>query len=115
MTIRLQDGLPYVTVTLQYRGQQLQAKHVDQLSLGALHVRDFAIEVGAMAYGFTIDGIVGIDFLLHVGVVIDLSRLEVRETSSELMPGGPRLASRGWQYRQHTRPVPICAAALGQP
>jgi hypothetical protein len=127
MTIRIQDGLPYVTITLQYRGQQLPltnvlldtgsagtvfaadrvlalglyyeandpvhrihgvggaefvfSKQVDQLSLGELHVRDFAIEVGAMDYGFTIDGIVGMDFLLQVGAVIDLSRLEVRQAS----------------------------------
>ena len=127
MTIRIQDGLPYVTVALQYRGQQLQlsnvlldtgsagtvfaadtvlalglhyeandpvhrirgvggaefvfSKQVDQLSLGELHVRDFAIEVGAMDYGLTIEGIVGMDFLLQVGAVIDLSRLEVRQAS----------------------------------
>ena len=127
MTIRIQDGLPYVTAMLQYRGQQLQlsnvlldtgsagtvfaadtvlalglhyeandpvhrirgvggaefvfSKQVDQLSLGELHVRDFAIEVGAMDYGLTIDGIVGMDFLLQVGAVIDLSRLEVRQAS----------------------------------
>jgi predicted aspartyl protease len=127
MTIRLQDGLPYVTITLQYRGQQLQlsnvlldtgaagtvfaadtvltiglhyeandpihrirgvggaefvfVKHVDQLSLGELHVRDFAIEVGAMDYGFGIEGILGMDFLLQVSAVIDLSRLEVQQAS----------------------------------
>ena len=127
MTIRIQDGLPYVTITLQYRGQHLQllnvlldtgsagtvfaadtvlplglqyeandpihrirgvggaefvfSKQVDRLSLGELRVRDFAIEVGAMDYGFTIDGIVGMDFLLQVGAVIDLSQLEVRQAS----------------------------------
>ena len=127
MTIRLQDGLPYVTITLQYRGQQLRLPHVlldtgsagtvfaadtvlslglhyeaddpvhrirgvggaefvfskqvEQLSLGELHVRDFAIEVGAMDYGFDIDGILGMDFLLQVGAVIDLSRLEVHQAS----------------------------------
>ena len=127
MTIRLHDGLPYVTLMLQYRGQQLQlsnvlldtgsagtvfaadtvltlglhyeandpvhrirglggaefvfSKHVERLSLGALHVDDFAIEVGAMDYGFPLDGIVGMDFLLQVGAVIDLSRLEIRQAS----------------------------------
>jgi hypothetical protein len=44
-------------------------------------VDDFAIEVGAMDYGFSLDGIVGMDFLLQVGAVIDLSRLEVHQAS----------------------------------
>ncbi len=43
--------------------------------------RNFAIEVGAMDYGFAIDGIIGTDFLLQVGAVIDLSRLEIRRAS----------------------------------
>jgi hypothetical protein len=45
--------------------------------LGELEVRDFEVEVGAMDYGFAIDGIVGMDWLTQVGAVIDLSRLEV--------------------------------------
>ena len=40
-------------------------------------MNDFDIEVGAMDYGFAIDGIIGTDFLLQVGAVIDLSRLEI--------------------------------------
>ena len=52
-------------------------KRIDRLSMGGLQVSDFAIEVGAMDYGFAIDGIIGTDFLLQVGAVIDLSRLEI--------------------------------------
>jgi len=53
-------------------------KCIDRLSVGELQVSDFEIEVGAMDYGFAIDGIIGTDFLLQVGAVIDLSRLEIR-------------------------------------
>jgi predicted aspartyl protease len=53
------------------------SKRVDRLVLGELEVRDFEVEVGAMDYGFAIDGIVGMDWLTQVGAVIDLSRLEV--------------------------------------
>lgn len=127
MNIQVRDGLPYVTVTLLYRGQQLDlanmlldtgsagtlfaadqvlavglqyeaddpvqriqgiggaefvfVKRIDRLSVGELQVSDFAIEVGAMAYGFAINGIVGTDFLLQVGAVIDLSRLEIHRAS----------------------------------
>lgn len=53
-------------------------KKVDQLRLDTLQVNDFEIEVGAMDYGFEIDGIIGMDFLIQTGAVIDLPRLEIR-------------------------------------
>jgi hypothetical protein len=127
MRIQVRDGLPYVTVTLLYRGQQLDLanvlldtgsagtlfaadqvlavglqyeaddlvqrirgvggaefvfiKRIDRLSVGELQVSDFDIEVGAMDYGFAIDGIIGTDFLLQVGGVIDLSRLEIHRAA----------------------------------
>jgi hypothetical protein len=45
-----------------------------------LHADDFEIEVGAMDYGFdfTIEGIVGMDFLVRARATIDLDRLELR-------------------------------------
>ena len=52
-------------------------KRIDRLSVGELQVSAFAIEVGAMNYGFAIDDIIGTDFLLQVGAAIDLSRLEI--------------------------------------
>lgn len=51
-------------------------KRVDRLAVGELSVRDFEIEVGAMDYGFEMDGIVGMDFLMEVGAIIDLARLD---------------------------------------
>ena len=53
-------------------------KRIDALALGALVVRDFEIEVGALAYGLDLDGILGMDFLLRLGAVIDLVALQVR-------------------------------------
>jgi hypothetical protein len=127
MRIQVRDGLPYVPVTLLYRGQQLDLanvlldtgsagtlfaadqvlavglqyeaddlvqrirgvggaefvfiKRIDRLAVGELQVSDFDIEVGAMDYGFAIDGIIGTDFLLQVGAVIDLSRLEIHRAA----------------------------------
>jgi len=52
-------------------------KQVDCLVVGELQVNDFQIEVGAMDYGFDIDGIIGLDFLIQVGAIIDLAKLEV--------------------------------------
>ena len=38
----------------------------------------FMVDVGAMDYGFEIDGIVGMDFLLAVGAIVDLATLTIR-------------------------------------
>ena len=127
MSLRVQDGLPYATVTLWYQGRHLAlsnvlvdtgsagtvfaadavlavglqyeandtvsrirgvggaefvfAKQVERLSLGALQVSDFVIEVGAMDYGLDLDGILGMDFLLQVGAVIDLAALEIHQAT----------------------------------
>src|SRR3989304_6259196 len=55
------------------------SKHVDHLSIGTLGVNDFEIEVGAMDYGFQIEGILGMDFLTKVGAKIDLANLLIEQ------------------------------------
>ncbi len=59
------------------------AKHIDRLAVGELQVDDFEIEVGAMDYGFEIDGIIGMDFLVGVGAIIDLAQLEIYPASKK--------------------------------
>jgi len=54
------------------------AKSLDLLAVGDMKVPDFEIEVGAMDYGFPAEGILGLDFLLRTGALIDLRRLELR-------------------------------------
>jgi hypothetical protein len=56
-------------------------KKVDELAIGELAVTDFEVEVGGMNYGFDIDAIIGVDFLIKVGAVLDLHRLEIRAGS----------------------------------
>lgn len=53
------------------------SKSVDVLSLGDTQVQDFTVEFGAMHYGIDLDGIIGLDFLLATGFVIDLMQLEI--------------------------------------
>lgn len=53
-------------------------KRLDLLAVGDMKVPDFEIEVGAMDYGFPADGILGLDYLVQTGALIDLRRLELR-------------------------------------
>ena len=52
-------------------------KRVDVLSVGDLKVEKFEIEIGAMNYGFDMDGIIGVDFLTKVGALNDLNHKEL--------------------------------------
>ncbi len=38
---------------------------------------DFQVEIAAMDYGFEMDGIIGLDFLLRAKAKIDLERLKI--------------------------------------
>ncbi len=53
-------------------------KRLDLLAVGDMKLPDFEIEVGAMDYGFPAEGILGLDYLLRTGALIDLQRLELR-------------------------------------
>jgi hypothetical protein len=50
-------------------------KSVDRISVGELFLHNFEIEVGALDYGFQLDGVLGLDFLHQVKAHIDLERL----------------------------------------
>jgi predicted aspartyl protease len=52
-------------------------RQVEYLSVGQRRVLDFEIEVGGMDYGFEINGILGMDFLLRAGAILDLQELSL--------------------------------------
>jgi hypothetical protein len=53
-------------------------KRLDFLAVGDMKVADMGIEVGAMDYGFPVDGILGLDYLLRIGALVDLRDLQLR-------------------------------------
>ena len=53
-------------------------KRGDELKVGGLKVSGFELEIGAMNYGFDMDGIIGLDFLTAVGALIDLDEMKLR-------------------------------------
>jgi hypothetical protein len=58
-------------------GEFVYCKRLPWVSLGNCRALDFPIEIGAMSYGFRIDGILGMDFMQQLGLLIDLHKLEV--------------------------------------
>jgi len=123
MRIQLRDDLPFVTVNIHYRGQEIAIpnvlidtgsatsmfsadwlsrigiqpeaddvlqtvrgvggvevvylRQVDNLTVDTRKMENFEIEVGGMDYGFQLDGILGMDFLVPAGAMIDLKSLEI--------------------------------------
>ena len=53
------------------------SRRVDRLQVGPQAVEQFEVEVGGLDDTFDINGILGMDFLLHVGAIIDLSALQL--------------------------------------
>ncbi len=57
-------------------------KTIQNLTVGDFSRDNFGIEIGAVDYGFDIDGILGLDFLMQARAVIDLDRLELRTSNT---------------------------------
>ncbi len=95
MRFTLRDNLPFVTVTLAYRGTAITVPHVliDTGSARTIFAFDvvsgiqiipapedtlYAIRgVGGMDYGFDIQGILGMDFLRQSRAVLSLAELSL--------------------------------------
>ena len=52
-------------------------KSIDEVILGTATVHDLRVDVGAMSYGFDINGIIGMDFLLRAKAIIDIGKMEI--------------------------------------
>jgi len=54
------------------------ARRMDCFKLGDAAISDFIVEIGGMDYGFPINGIVGMDFLLQTEAMLDLRDCEIK-------------------------------------
>jgi predicted aspartyl protease len=75
ITPELQDSLH--TIVGVGGSEVVFSRRVDYLQIGAKRIAGFEIEIGKMNYGFNINGILGMDFLIQAGAVIDLSALDL--------------------------------------
>jgi len=53
-------------------------RKIDYLQVGDKRIEDIEIEVGGMDYGFQINGILGMDFLLRAGATINLREMKIQ-------------------------------------
>ena len=54
------------------------SRQVDTISIDGRKLTGFEVEIGGIDYGFAMNGILGMDFLLATGAKIDLANLEIR-------------------------------------
>ncbi|HON11253.1 MAG: hypothetical protein GX089_14535 [Fibrobacter sp.] len=52
-------------------------RKLQNLSIDETILSDFTVEIGAIDYGFEINGILGMDFLLNAGIILELQRLQI--------------------------------------
>lgn len=51
------------------------SKTVDYIKIGEKAINNFTLEIGAMNYGFDLDGIIGLDLLQQMKAIINLDKL----------------------------------------
>lgn len=81
--IKLEPDDPIHRIVGVGGGEFVYCKRLPWVSMGSCRALDVPVEIGAMAYGFRIDGILGMDVMQQVGLVIDLHRLEVSCADTE--------------------------------
>ena len=77
---------PYDTLVKVYGvggAESVFARRMDRLQVGDQTVEGLEISIGAMDYGLEINGILGMDFLLAAGAVINLCGLEMHFQANE--------------------------------
>ena len=57
------------------------SKTVNSVKIGDMQTKDFAIEIGAMNYGFDLDGIIGLDLLQQLKAIINIDELTIQSNS----------------------------------
>lgn len=50
-------------------------KNIGRIQLGTKKLTQFRIQIGDMDYGFDIDGILGMDYLMRAKVIVDLENM----------------------------------------
>lgn len=54
------------------------SKMIDSIKIGEKETGSFTLEIGAMDYGFELDGIIGLDLLQKIRAIINLDKLIIQ-------------------------------------
>ena len=54
-------------------------EQITKIQVGDLIMSPMRIQMGAVDYGFPLDGVLGLDFLLATKAIIDFSSLQIRK------------------------------------
>ena len=54
------------------------SKTIDSVKIGDMEAKKFPIEIGAMNYGFELDGIIGLDLLQQIKAIINIDKLTLK-------------------------------------
>lgn len=57
------------------------SKTVDSVRIGDMQTEDFALEIGAMNYGFDLDAIIGLDLLQQLKTILNIDELTLQSNS----------------------------------
>ncbi len=57
------------------RSEFVYLKRIDSIRIGEKEAVNFPLEIGAMNYGFDLNGIIGLDLLQHVKAIINIDQL----------------------------------------
>lgn len=57
------------------------SRTIDQLEVDGRRLAHFEVEIAGMDYGFTINGILGMDFFTRSGAIIDLAKMQIEFTA----------------------------------
>jgi len=52
-------------------------KSLQKIIIGEFCISNFSVEIGAMDYGFDINGIIGMDFLIKSKCVVDVCKMQL--------------------------------------
>jgi predicted aspartyl protease len=79
MQAGIEPEMPDILYTIRGVGgsETVFTRRIDRLQVGEQGITDFEIEVGGMDYGFEINGILGMDFMLSAGAIINLHQLSI--------------------------------------
>ncbi len=78
-SIQIEPALEDVFHTIRGVGgtETVFMRTVDYLQVGKCSLQDFQVEIGGMDYGFNINGILGMDFLINAKAIINLPEMKI--------------------------------------